>query len=627
MIRTKTSEPLTILLVEDNPHDQLAFTRALKQDNSQHRITECVRAESALELICKQKQYFDIAVIDHKLPGISGLEMCQQLLNQGCSLPMVILTGRGSERLAVEALKLGVDDYIVKEGGEAYLELLPIVLHDAVNAYRERQAYKSAEEALKESERLLGQIVEQSSIPTFVIDKQHTVTHWNRACSQLTGVTSVQALGSNEQWRAFYPEQRPVMADLIVEGGLATNLAEYYRGKFEHSDLLDDAYEATDFFTTLGENGRWLFFTAAPLRDEQGNVLGAIETLQDITARRQAEEELESSKQLLQQIVARISVATFVIDQNHRVTHWNDACAALTGHPSSEMLGTTEQWRAFYTNERPVMADLVLEQALDEGVAVYYEGKYKRSNLLEDAYEAEDFFPEMGESGRWLYFTAAPLRKADGTITGAIETLQDITERKMAEAALRKSEQQFRQLSITDGLTALYNSRHFYQQLATETERSRRHHTPLSLLLMDVDHFKRFNDQYGHLAGDEVLIGLADSIRYCLRNIDSAYRYGGEEFVVLMPNTDLNEASAAAERLRIHFNQQQFTPDTDSRINSSISIGVAQYHHADSDQAFIRRADTALYTAKESGRNRVEVALDNPIQPSEIEEQRDERPM
>lgn len=610
MIRSKRNDPLKILLVEDNPHDRTAFIRAMKQDNEQHQITECVKAETALEWLGENKPCFDIAVVDHNLPGMSGLRLCQELSADDCALPLIILTGRGSERLAVDALKSGVDDYIVKEGGAGYLELLPIVIRDTVTAYQEREQFRISERRMRERERMLGQIIEQSSIPTFVVNNQHKVVYWNRACSQLTGVLAEEVVGSDEQWRAFYPEKRPVMADLIIEDGKASNLDIHYAGKYRHSDLLDGAYEAMDFFDCVGEGGRWLFFTAAPLRDEQGKVLGAIETLQDITARREAEAALEVSEQLLQQIVARISVATFVINHKHQVTHWNDACVALTGYSTAEMLGTREQWRAFYAAERPVLADLVLDQVLEEDVATYYEGKFQRSNLLEDAYEAEDYFDALGGRGRWLYFTAAPLRGPDGKLIGAIETLQDITEQKTAAEALRESEKKFRELSITDGLTGLYNSRHFYHQLSIETERGRRHSSPLSLILLDVDHFKSFNDRYGHLAGDQVLIGLAETIRDCLRTIDTAYRYGGEEFVVLMPGTGQREATGAAERLRHGFQRRLFSPTGDGNVNSSISIGVAQYRDAESDRQFVRRADQALYRAKSKGRNRVEMASD-----------------
>lgn len=124
----------------------------------------------------------------------------------------------------------------------------------------------------------------------------------------------------------------------------------------------------------------------------------------------------------LTQLVEGNPVATIVIDADHQVTHWNRACAVLTGVPAAEMIGRSEQWRAFYDSARPIMADLVVDGVLEDGVDRYYHGKFSKSALIPDAYEAEDFFPAFGEGGRWLFFTAAALRDADGRIVGAIET-------------------------------------------------------------------------------------------------------------------------------------------------------------------------------------------------------------
>lgn len=148
---------------------------------------------------------------------------------------------------------------------------------------------------------------------------------------------------------------------------------------------------------------------------------------------REATETLDKARQRLGQIVQGLSVPSLAIDANHVVTHWNTACESLTGILARDVVGTRRQWVAFYASERPVMADLIVDGAPPEEIARHYAGKYQASALLEGAYEAEDFFPEIGNGGRWLHFTAAPLRNPQGTIVGAVETLQDITERKRAE--------------------------------------------------------------------------------------------------------------------------------------------------------------------------------------------------
>ncbi|NMG29835.1 EAL domain-containing protein [Aromatoleum evansii] len=131
-------------------------------------------------------------------------------------------------------------------------------------------------------------------------------------------------------------------------------------------------------------------------------------------------------------------VATFVIDGEHRVRYWNHACELMLGVSAEEIVGTTEQWRPFYAERRPVMADLVASGCIEMLIPSYYAGKYRPSKSIPGSYEAEDFFPHLGEGGMWLHFTAAPIRNERGCVIGAIETLQDITERKEAERRLQE---------------------------------------------------------------------------------------------------------------------------------------------------------------------------------------------
>lgn len=160
-------------------------------------------------------------------------------------------------------------------------------------------------------------------------------------------------------------------------------------------------------------------------------------------------------------------------------------------------------------------------------------------------------------------------------------------------------------LAITDGLTKLYNSRHFYAQLEIETGRSNRYGHPLAMLLLDIDHFKRYNDTYGHLEGDKVLVRLADVIQTCLRTMDSAYRYGGEEFTIILPETRAEEAQNVAQRIRKTIEAEAFVPESDTAVTVTVSTGVTEYAHKEDTSAFVQRADQAMYLSKQNGRNRV----------------------
>jgi len=162
---------------------------------------------------------------------------------------------------------------------------------------------KRSLETKRNMELFLAQIVDGDPVPTLVINAEHKVMHWNKACALITGVSAEEMIGTKRHWSAFYADERPIMADLIISADLE-NLETLYKGMFRRSSVIPDAFEAESFFPGFGENGRWLFFTAAPLRDSAGRVIGAIETLQDVTERKKAEERLRLYQADLEKLVA-----------------------------------------------------------------------------------------------------------------------------------------------------------------------------------------------------------------------------------------------------------------------------------------------------------------------------------
>lgn len=150
---------------------------------------------------------------------------------------------------------------------------------------------------------------------------------------------------------------------------------------------------------------------------------------------------LENSEALLNGINLQCPIPQLIIDKSHRVIFWNRALEVYTGISAESIVGTCDQWRAFYDHPRPIMADLLVDEDIKE-IPRWYPGKYRKSMLIEGAYEATDFFPHIGKGGTWLYFTAAPIRDHAGQIIGALETLEDVTERKHAEEALQDAKAQ-----------------------------------------------------------------------------------------------------------------------------------------------------------------------------------------
>ncbi|MDY6790821.1 MAG: ATP-binding protein [Thermodesulfobacteriota bacterium] len=229
--------------------------------------------------------------------------------------------------------------------------------------------------------------------------------------------------------------------DLILELTKDENLRQTIkRTKPNGVTLIDhfDAVQVWNFFQLEKEKTKFLKKLYGSRNDFE-KIIEVFEQFSDhfekiITERsnysKRIRKELVESEQTMSQIVQGSTIPTFVINKDHIITHWNKACEKLTGFPADEMVGTNKQWAPFRSGERPTMADVILDEMNVEDIKRYYGAKWRRSDLLEGAYEAEEFFPNLGENGKWLFFTAAPIKGPAGEMIGAIETLWDKTEEK-----------------------------------------------------------------------------------------------------------------------------------------------------------------------------------------------------
>jgi len=241
---------------------------------------------------------------------------------------------------------------------------------------------------------------------------------------------------------------------------------------------------------------------------------------------------------------------------------------------------------------------IVIVFALTCTIIMYFLDAYERLYIFTRAYEQFGideivvFLPAFLTLGLLLF-----------SYRQILELTIEMEQRRKAEEALQASEKRYRDLSITDDLTQLFNSRLFYNKLTTELDRSVRYNKPLTLLMMDIDNFKKFNDSYGHLEGDKVLIEMGEVIQECMRRTDSAFRYGGEEFSLILPETQTNGAITVAERIRTMFKEHSFYPGTEEAVHVSVSIGVASYTQGEDTEVLIKRADQNMYTAKKQGKD------------------------
>lgn len=326
-------------------------------------------------------------------------------------------------------------------------------------------------------------------------DENFCFTYFSREFVEITGMSLPLTLGK-PRWASVGSIQT---AGVDWAGHIRTNEAHLPFRDFEYP-------------SERGNRPLWIRVSGRPRFDEDGRFLGYVGVASEIGAYKRAEEaairagiEREESQVRLSQIVNGSPVATFVLDRNHRITHWNLACEALTGVSALSIIGTNEQWRAFYPSERAVMADLIIDGESGGEVSALYSDGWRRSKIISGAYEAESFFPNFGPQGRWLFFTAAPLRDADGKVTGAIETLQDVTERRVAEAALkRKAEEE-----------ALRTSSYFQEVLDN---------LPFGVLVLD----KALDAVYWN-SHVEHLFGLSDGLMHKGLSIKTVIRRLAEE--------------------------------------------------------------------------------------------------
>jgi diguanylate cyclase (GGDEF)-like protein/PAS domain S-box-containing protein len=431
---------------------------------------------------------------------------------------------------------------------------------------------RQVEKKLMDSEEKFRMLAESSPLAIMM----HQGDRWiyaNRAAEEISGYTEEELCGMHF-WDIVHPDYR----DMVKQSG-------YNR---QQGKVLPRAYE----FKIIAKNGveKWVSLTGNPITYEDKPT--ALISVTDITERKRTEAALMESEIKYRRIFESFEDLYYQTDEKGIIRVLSPSLYRLTGWSPDELIG------------KPV-SDIYVSPKDREGLLA----EISRSGFLRD-YEV--FLKKKDGTQTYASLTASILTDPDGRPCGIAGTLRDITERKLAEfqkeaalKALRESKQKYRDLSIIDDLTKLYNSRHFYAQLKRETDRSKRYEQPLTLLLMDLDKFKDFNDTYGHVEGDHVLSRLGKVIKQCLRETDSAYRYGGEEFTIMLPMTTSEEGVVMAKRIQTELGKEAFSPVSSQKVYLTISIGLSQYKPKEKMKTFVRRVDHLMYEGKKNGRGRI----------------------
>ncbi|MEI6314068.1 MAG: PAS domain S-box protein, partial [Syntrophus sp. (in: bacteria)] len=402
---------------------------------------------------------------------------------------------------------------------------------------------KQTEKALQQSEERYRTLVENASDIVFRTDENGYFTFVNPAALRVSGYEEGEVIGKH--YKMFIRNDMFKEAITSFANQLIKKIPNTYT---EYPILTKEGHEVW-----LGQNTQLIM--------KEDRVTGFQAVARDITERKRMEKELSDSEEKYRLMLENIQDGYYEVDLLGNLTFNNPSLSSILGYSKEELIGMNNR------------------QYMDE------ENAKKVFRAFNTVYKTEEptslFEWELIRRDRTKAFVGCSvslIKAPSGVPIGFRGIVRDITYKKKAEEALQHSERRYRELSIIDDLTQLYNSRYFYHQLKGEIDRVTRYEEqPMTLLLLDLDNFKQFNDAYGHVEGDQVLSRLGQVVKRCLRQTDSAYRYGGEEFTILLPMTTSKDAAVTAERIRTEFKKETFSPAPGKDVHVTVSIGLGQY--------------------------------------------------
>lgn len=297
------------------------------------------------------------------------------------------------------------------------------------------------------------------------------------------------------------------------------------------------------------------------------------------------------------ELLNQLDIGITVIDAQFQILYWNHFMSNHSGYAAKDTYQCSlfSLYKELDTSWFRRKVSSVL--SLHNSAFITWE---ERSCLI----PFKSYRPFTGTSS-WMYqnVTLMPLTDKHNQVNHLAIVIYDVTDEAVSKLALKKANHELNLLSQTDGLTQLNNRAYWEKCLANEFERFVRTQHSSSLIMLDIDHFKRVNDSYGHTAGDRVLVQVARLIRRIIRTTDIAGRYGGEEFGILLPNTNAADAEILAERLRYEIEMTAISYE-EQNLFVSISLGIAAANNDyPSYLDWLKNADQALYEAKQKGRN------------------------
>jgi len=435
--------------------------------------------------------------------------------------------------------------------------------------------FKKLMHDLEEEKAFTFNLLQNSAVPCFVLDRNHNVLIWTSACEELTGLEASRMVGTDRPWSAFYPESRPVLADLILDGRVDRTVELY--DKFSDSLLVPEGLQAEGWFENVGGKQRYLFFEAAPVRNSEGELIAAIETLQDITNLKHTEEALRETGESYRALIEH-SPDAILVHREGRVIVGNQAAVELFGAADVNDLPGTSVMQLVHPDDRDQVWQRISNAQYEHRKQPYVEMKIMRlDGTVVDV--------EVG---------SMPTRYGGETAVQSI--LRDITRRKLAQEKI------WIQANF-DSLTDLPNRNLFFDRLEQTLYRAERENSRLGLFYIDLDGFKEINDTYGHYSGDVLLQQVAQRMLKSTRKTDTVARLGGDEFAVILNPLPYPEVlKMVADRIIASLAAPFSLPFGEGEISASMGISVFP-DDGGRPKELLEAADRAMYQAKDQGKN------------------------
>ncbi len=435
-----------------------------------------------------------------------------------------------------------------------------------VTVFRDITERKQVESALRESESHLRALMESMPQIVWVTRPDGWHTHFNQQWLDYTGLTLEESLGHG--WNPpFHPDDRPRAAK-----------------RWQQATESGEAYEIEYRLRRADGIYHWMLGRALPLRDETGAIVKWFGTCTDIHALKEAEEALRVSQERFHSIFEYAAIGLALVSLDGEWLEVNPALCEITGYSEEELLRLSFQ-------------DITHPDDLERDMA------YVRQLLAGEirSYQLEKRYLHKQGHVIWILLSGSLVHDETGAPHSFIAQIQDISERIQAEEALR-------QLSVRDPLTGLYNRRYLDAALEREEHRALRQGMSIGVMMLDIDHFKQFNDSWGHRTGDALLRALGTVLQGLVRGEDIPCRYGGEEFCLVLPGVGRERLRERAELIRAAVNRISLPENVRSNA-VTCSVGIAVFPEDGATIAAVTdAADQALYAAKRAGRNQVVLA-------------------